>query len=184
MTGVQTCALPISDLGKVLRLLFGPMIIIRGDEVHLVHQSAKDFLRPVESTEGSSHDCSGFLSRLCATESNLHLTVRCLTYLSFDEFEEGPVNPNHGWGKLKTGPQKGRFLAYAATNWSEHMTQINQETQENHDLRTAFSRVAASSRKMNLAHPIFSRHKTFITATPLQIAASLGFFVFVKDILD
>jgi hypothetical protein len=43
-----------SDLSKVLRLLFGPMINIRGDEVHLVHQSAKDFLRAAESTEGSS----------------------------------------------------------------------------------------------------------------------------------
>ena len=110
------------DLGKVLRLLFGPLINIRGGEVHLVHQSAKDFLRPVESTEGSPHDCSGFLSCLCATESNLHLTVRCLTYLSFDEFEEGPVDAIYGWGNLKTRLQKAQFLAYAATNWSEHMT--------------------------------------------------------------
>jgi ankyrin repeat protein len=177
-----------SDLRKVLRLLFGPMIIIRGDEVHLVHQSAKDFLRPAELTDGSSlaHDHSGFLSRLCATESNLHLTVRCLTYLSFDEFEEGPVDAMYGWDALETRSWKGRFLAYAATNWTEHMTQINQEAQENDDLRTAFLRVAASRRKMNLAYQIFafSRNEVFMEATSLQNAARFGFIVFVKDMLD
>jgi ankyrin repeat protein len=66
------------------------------------------------------------------------------------------------------------------------MTQIDQETQEKHDLRTAFSKVAGSSRKMNLAYQVFafSRHEDFMTATSLQITARLGFFVFVKDILD
>jgi ankyrin repeat protein len=177
-----------SDLRKVLRLLFGPLINIRGDEVHLVHQSAKDFLRPAELTDGSSlaHDHSGFLSRLCATESNLKLTVRCLTYLSFDEFEEGPVNAWYGWDTLKTRLCKDRFLAYAATNWTEHMAQINQEAQQNDDLRTVFLRVAASRRKMNLAHQIlaFSKQDVFRATTSLQIAARLGFAVLVKDILD
>jgi ankyrin repeat protein len=177
-----------SDLRKILRLLFGPMINIRGDEVHLVHQSAKDFLRPAELTDGSSlaHDHSGFLSRLWVTESNLHLTVRCLTYLSFDEFVTGPVNVHYGWPTLETRLCKDRFLAYAATNWTEHMTKINQEEQESDDLRTAFLRVAASRRKMNLAHQIlaFSKHNVFIETTSLQIAARLGFVVLVKDILD
>jgi hypothetical protein len=112
------------NLGKVLRLLFGPMINIRGDEVHLVHQSAKDFLRSGELAE---HDHLGFLSGLRPTESNLQLTVSCLTYLSFDEFEWGPVNARHYWDKPKSSLQKGRFLNYAATHWSEHMTQIDQE---------------------------------------------------------
>jgi hypothetical protein len=100
------------------------MIDIRGDEVHLVHQSTKDFLRLAELTEGSPHNHSGFLSRLCATESNLHLTVRCLIYLSSNGLEEGPVDD---WEKVKTRLQKGRFLGYPATNWLEHMTQVNQE---------------------------------------------------------
>jgi hypothetical protein len=174
-----------SNLGKVLRQLFGPMINIRGDEVHLVHQSAKDFLRSGELTEGSLHHLS-FLSYLRPTESNLQLTVSCLTYLSFDEFEVGPVNAIQYWEKSQTLQQKGRFLDYAATHWSEHMTQINQETQKEHDLRTAFSKVAGSSRKMNLAYQIFvfSRHEDFMTATSLQITARLGLFVFVEDILD
>jgi ankyrin repeat protein len=177
-----------SDLSKVLQLLFGPMINIRGDEVHLVHQSAKDFLRAAEFTEGSSHDHLGFLSRLCATESesNLQLVVSCLTYLSFDEFEEGPVDASYSWEKLGTRLQKSRFLYYAATNWSEHMTQINQEMQGKGDLRTAFSRFTASSRKMNLAHQIFafSHDKLFTQTTPLQIAAHLGSTAFVRDILN
>jgi ankyrin repeat protein len=167
------------DLSKVLRLLFGPMINIRGDGVHLVHQSAKDFLRHAQFAEGSSHH-SGFLSCLRATESNLQLAVSCLTYLSFDEFEEGPVNASYGWGYLRTRRQEGQFLGYAATNWSEHMTQISQEMQENDDLRTAFSRVAASSRKSYLTFT-FSRH---METTSLEIAARLGFVVFAKDILD
>jgi ankyrin repeat protein len=174
------------DLSKVLRLLFGPMISIRGDEVHLVHQSAKDFLQSAELPEGSSHDHSAFRSCLRPTESNLQLTVRCLTYLSFDEFEVGPVNARHYWEKPETLLREGRFLEYAATHWSEHMTQINQEMQGKHDLRTAFSKFAGSSRKMNLAYQIFvfSRHEDFMAATSLQIAARLGFFVFVKNIMD
>jgi hypothetical protein len=87
-----------SNMGKVLRQLFGPMINIRGDEVHLVHQSAKDFLRSGELAE---HDHLGFLSCLRPTESNLQLIVRCLTYLSFDEFEVGPVNARHYWENQK-----------------------------------------------------------------------------------
>jgi len=175
-----------SDLSKVLRLLFGGMINIRGGEVHLVHQSAKDFLRPAGLTGGSSHGHPGFLSCLRTTESNLQLAVSCLTYLSFDEFEVGPVDARYGWDSLETRLQKSRFLAYAATNWSEHMTQIDQETQEKRALRSAFSKVAASSGKINLAFQIFafSRDSFFTTATPLQIAARLGFVVFTKDILD
>ena len=57
-----------SDLGRVLWLLFGPMINIRGDKVHLVHQSAKDFLQSAELAEDSSNDHSGFLSRLRPTQ--------------------------------------------------------------------------------------------------------------------
>jgi ankyrin repeat protein len=175
-----------SDLTTVLRLLFGPMIDIRGDEVHLVHQSAKDFFRSSELPEGSSHDHSDFRSCLHPTKSNLQLTVRCLTYLSFDEFEEGPVDARYYWEKPETLLQKGRFLGYAATHWSDHMTHINRETQEKHDLRTAFSKFAGSSRKMNLAYQIFvfSRDEYFMPAASLQIAARFEFFVFVKDILD
>jgi hypothetical protein len=110
-----------------------------------------------------------------------------LTYLSFDEFEEGPVDARYTWEKLETRLQKGQFLAYAATNWSEHTTQINQEMNA---LRTTFSRLAASSPKMNLAHQIFNffryepfRSIDFRNGTSLQSVVRLGLVTFVKDIL-
>jgi hypothetical protein len=72
-----------TNLRRVLTLFFGPMLKIEPDDtVHLVHQSAKDFL-----IEGN------FLPafHLSPMECNIKLALSCLTYLSFEECEDGPV---------------------------------------------------------------------------------------------
>jgi hypothetical protein len=72
------------DLEGDLHSILGPLINIRNGLVYLVHQSAKDYLKamdPITSEKISAH----------SNESNLYISTCCLAYLSFDEFEQGPV---------------------------------------------------------------------------------------------
>jgi len=96
-----------ADLRQVLRLIFGPMLRIEADTtVHLVHQSAKDFLmnmnlamaRDLADHHPPPHLC------LLAAESNKKLAQSCLRYLSFDECEVGPVCGNYYRDNDSTSP--------------------------------------------------------------------------------
>ncbi|KAF8539827.1 hypothetical protein BDD12DRAFT_909826 [Trichophaea hybrida] len=180
-----------TDLRQVLRLIFGPMLRIEdGDTVHLVHQSAKDFLSGMNSsTEG------GLSLPVLVTspvESNMQLAESCLAYLSFDECEVGPVAVQHSWmhdvrtniGILK---HKLPFLIYAAAYWPEHVRQV--DTSDQHQtLCTAFRKLAESRRKIDLAYQVFmlswSHYVSFIVTEPLQIASSLGLIAFAEEFLD
>jgi hypothetical protein len=66
------------DMKMVLRSIFGPLIKVdANDTIHLVHQSARDFLRSDYAHE--------FLANwhLSSAESNLQLAIGCLVYLLF-----------------------------------------------------------------------------------------------------
>jgi len=90
-----------TDLRQVLRLVFGPMLRIEDNSiVHLVHQSAKDFL--LIRSEATEMYYSGHPSTtqcLSYAESNLQLALSCLPYLGFSECEDGPVAGNIPWDK-------------------------------------------------------------------------------------
>jgi hypothetical protein len=68
------------NLESELRPILGALITVQNDIVYLVHQSAKEFLKETNSTQIE------WVS-LQSNESSLHITVSCMTYLSFDEFE-------------------------------------------------------------------------------------------------
>jgi hypothetical protein len=169
---------------KVLTSFFGPMLKVEDDNtVHFVHRSAKDFL--IEGTN--------FLPefRLSPMECNLQLAMSCLTYLSFEECEDGPVVGQWVW---KTGvnqsierrQQKLPLLTYAAVHWPDHTRQTDQASNIQRKLSSAFQRLAQSSAKIDLAYQIlcFSRGQQFVKTAPLQIAASLGLVPFVEDLLE
>ncbi|KAF8253372.1 hypothetical protein K440DRAFT_679363 [Wilcoxina mikolae CBS 423.85] len=190
-----------TNIQSALQSLFGPLLRIEaGDNtVHLIHQSAKDFLSSTSLKEGNSQ--GGNFSRdgslsdfyVCPTESNLQLAVSCLTYLSFNEFKDGPLKLTdfqcyvNGFDKtfeylFRSHP----FLKYAAIYWPQH---VRQTDQENLDLWRSFWRLAQFTSRMELAHQIFyiSRWpwKNFGgEATALEIAASSGFSCFVRRLLD
>jgi len=174
------------DMKTVLRLIFGPMLKIEAnDTVHLVHQSARDFLR---SNNLSSQ--SPALWNLSSTKSNLLLATSCLTYLSFDELECGPVTPGFTSGEhhkqleiLENRKIENQLLSYAAENWSHHTSQTDHEDL---DLLRTFCKLAQSEPKINLAYQIFvySQKETFKHTSPLHIAADFGFINFIKDLLD
>ncbi|KAA8893974.1 ankyrin repeat-containing domain protein [Sphaerosporella brunnea] len=172
-----------TDPRKVLRLIFGPMLKIEVDDtVHLVHQSAKDFLI-------GGNLLSAF--RLSSLECNLRLAESCLTYLSFKECEAGPVDAIHIWRpnvrpRIESRQRKLRFLNYSAIHWPNHTRQTDQENNAQRRLSGTFRKLAESRPKIALAYQIlcFSRHRGFVETAPLQIAASLGLVAFVNDLLE
>ena len=180
-----------TDLRQVLRLIFGPMLRIEdgGDTVHLVHQSAKDFLSGMSSSTKGGLSLPALVTS--SVESNMQLAASCLAYLSFDECEVGPVTVRYSWNHdVRTNigilQHKLPFLIYAAAYWPEHVRQIG--TNDQHQtLCTAFRKLAESRRKIDLAYQVFmfsvSPYENFIKTNPLEIASSLGLIAFTEELL-
>jgi ankyrin repeat protein len=180
-----------TNIQSTLQSLFGPLLRIEpGDStVHLIHQSAKDFLSSTNLKEDNSldreisHDGSPSGFYICPTESNLQLAIVCLNYLSFDEFEGGPLDVEY-LGDLF---QCHTFLKYAAIHWLQHVRQSNQE---NSDLWRSFWKLAQFTPRMALAYQVFCfwknpySYRRLHEITPLGIAAASGFTCFVKGLLD
>jgi len=190
------------NIRSFLNSLFGSLLKIRNDNtVHLVHQSAREFLtdpRLMEEFHASTpipvDNTSHLPFYICSEDTNLELAIACLRYLSLEEFDEDPmVDQIPRWSISITsnlfGLQKQYpLLNYAALYWPLHTLQSNAE--DSH-LWTSFRRLAQSPRKINLAHKIFifSRLKSFHNddfedAEPLQILACHGLVGFAKKLLD
>jgi ankyrin repeat protein len=110
------------DLGNVLRSILGSLVKVQNDRVGLVHQSAKDFLK------GTNKILSERLS-LQSYESNLHITISCVTYLSFREISDFNVDTNP-------------FFWYSSTYWPDHMRRLDRNKQLTPNLRKAFVNLA------------------------------------------
>ncbi|KAF8535741.1 hypothetical protein BDD12DRAFT_891916 [Trichophaea hybrida] len=178
-----------TDMRKVLQLIFGPMFRIEEDKtVHLVHQSAKDFLT------GTNIATEGVLSLpdwiTSSAKSNLQLAVSCLAYLCFNECEQGPVPGVYVWDQnvkknIEILQNKLPLLNYAATYWPEHARRADQY--DDQDMCRTFRKLAESLQKINLAYQIFtfsSPYERFQKTDPLQITSSLGLITFAKLLLD
>jgi ankyrin repeat protein len=170
-----------TELRHVLTLFFGPMLKIEPDDtVHLVHQSAKDFL--IERN---------FLPafRLSPMECNMKLGLSCLTYLSFEECEDGPVAGEWDWhnnAEIERRQQKMPLLTYAAAHWPTHTRQTDQARNIQQTLSSAFRALAQSPGKFDLAYQLFefSQSRHFVKTAPLCQAASLGLVAFVEGLLE
>jgi ankyrin repeat protein len=170
-----------TNLRRVLTLFFGPMLKIESDDtVHLVHQSAKDFL-----IDGN------FLPafRLSPMESNMNLALSCLTYLSFEECEDGPVAGEWEWdanAEIERRQQKMPLLTYAAAHWPTHTRQTDQARNIQQTLSSAFRALAQSPGKFDLAYKLFesSQSRHVVKTAPLCLAASLGLVAFAEGLLE
>jgi hypothetical protein len=118
-----------TDLRQVLGLIFGPLLRIDDDNiVHLVHQSAKEFLRGMNITTKMGLSLPAVVTS--PAESNMQMAVSCLTYLCFRECEHGPVAGKFLWDddvrqNIEILQHKLPFLDYAATYWPEHSRQAD-----------------------------------------------------------
>jgi hypothetical protein len=177
------------DLKQDLRLIFGPILRIEDDNtIHLIHQSAKDFLIGTNIATKGGLSLPAWVTS--SENSNAQLAVFCLTYLTFDECEDGPVSAERFWEEnvmqnMELRKQKLPFLNYAATHWPEHARQADR-SDEYHVLCKTFLNLAGSRQKMNLAYQIFafSQLEGYQETAPLQIASSLGLTTIAEDLLD
>jgi hypothetical protein len=126
------------NLESELRSILGAIITVQNDIVYLVHQSAKEFLKEINSTQIE------WVS-LQSNESNLHITVSCMTYLSFDEFEN-PLMASEVRTKSEKGLVDDPFFDYASSYWPAHMKQLDDKLQQAPDLKKAFLYFAQSSK--------------------------------------
>ena len=178
-----------TDLRKVLQLVLGPMLRIQDDKtVHLVHQSAKDFLSNNVAARASSSSHPISTLRVSSAESNLQLALTCLTYLSFEESEAGPIE--YSWydacPEMEIRRKNSPFLDYAATHWPEHARHTDSTCAKHQLLCSVFRKLSESPRKLGLAYQVytFSMRNKFVQTPPLQVAASFGLGALIKDMLD
>lgn len=91
--------------------LCGPILKIKGHEVILVHQSAKDYLL----RERSDNDPILEHFRIKREEANFEVAKFCFDYIHNGAFSNGPVNL-----KDTLLVEKFPLLNYAALHWPEH----------------------------------------------------------------
>jgi hypothetical protein len=139
-----------NDLESVLRSFLGAIIKVQDDTVYLVHKSTKEYLRGVNSMTSER------FPSLQSNESNLHIAISCLTYLSFDEFENPKRLKKAKWPHPE-GWADDQFFYHHSSNWSDHMKQLNDESQQTPLLKSAFLSLAQNTQKMTLAWS-YSRH--------------------------
>lgn len=159
--------------------LCGLILKVQEGIVHLVHQSAKEFLL----TQGLCDSAEAF--RTSPVKANLELAVTCLTYLSFDEFADHPFRIQSSDIKTHSFLLKHQFLYFAAIFWH----QFARDTDENHPLLwQAFSRLAKSKRGLSFAFRIasteFQSDEEPIAIHPLYVSAQYGLCSFVQRLLE
>ena len=90
----------------------GYFLQIQGDEVGLIHQSAKDYL--LRKTSDSNLELEVF--RVKEEVANLEIARRCLNYLHSGALENSEFNMLKNTSHLRAFP----LLKYAALHWHEH----------------------------------------------------------------
>ncbi|OXV10030.1 hypothetical protein Egran_02215 [Elaphomyces granulatus] len=88
----------------------GVILEVTDDKVHLIHQSAKDFLLKNQQLR-SAKFCNGL-------DPNIYLAKVCMIYLSFEDFETGPCGNRE---KLAARKRQYPLFYYAARNWHTHI---------------------------------------------------------------
>jgi hypothetical protein len=167
------------DLEGDLHSILGPLIYIRNGLVYLVHQSAKDYLMvmdPITSEKISAR----------SNESNLHISTCCLAYLSFDEFEQGPVRDSISWTGIRGRYKEFPFFEYSAMHWPSHVRQLDEESFATPDLLSVFLNLATSNKKFHSWHRVYrkSNWSVWEYTHPWQITTHFGFIRFLQALLD
>jgi ankyrin repeat protein len=171
------------DLEGSLRSILGAMIIIQKNEVHLIHQSAKDFLKDPIWTESEKFS-------LRVNEANLYISISCLTYLSFEEFEYAPVDDEYPWNYhelIERQNDESKFFRYSSTHWLDHLKNVDAESEALLQMKAAYSKLAKSRKTLTLLHRIYCDTrgiKIYRDYQPIEIAASFGLIDFLEVLLD
>jgi hypothetical protein len=148
------------NLERQIRLIFGPLIKIEDDTVHLVHQSAKDFLRdPKQMNEPVSDNVipDGAVGLTSSSDdSNLQIALSCLRVLDFGEIEDykQPMNDSNAdrFREKLHSQVETRIISYAIDNWIDHVNKLSEKARMCSRLLASFKTVAKSRHKSHLAY--------------------------------
>jgi hypothetical protein len=120
--------------GQVNRI-FGSLVKIEDDTVHLVHQSAKEFLcDPKQITQSvrendTQHRTTGLISS--SDDSNLQIVLSCLTVLNFGEMDDYKHSMNElnadQFRKKMYSQVETRIISYTIDNWIDHVNKLSEE---------------------------------------------------------
>lgn len=99
----------------------GIILEITNNNVHLIHQSAKDFILKERKLVGAS--CFNDL------DPKAYLGRVCLIYLNFKDFQKGPC----GSKKLNRRKKEYPLLEYAARNWHTHLEHADDTEESSKD---------------------------------------------------
>jgi hypothetical protein len=121
----------------------GALIRVQDDTVNLVHQSTKEYLREINPFTLERFS-------LQSDVSNLHITISCLTYLSFDDFENPKRLEKYEWPHYE-GWVDDQFFYYPSSHWPDHMIQLTDELHRTPLLMSAFLSLVQNTPKMQLA---------------------------------
>ena len=108
----------------------GSLIIFEDNTVHLVHQSAKDFLKS---------EAQGILSTNLI-EENCNLAMRCLRYIYSCTFSGQPTETNDPLLNPEVSQESLGYLEYPVIYWMEHAKAASSEVNTHIDLNDEFFR--------------------------------------------
>lgn len=144
--------------------------------VTLAHHSVKSYL-----TSDVKGDAGYF--RLSAPDAHCNIAIKCLTYLSFEEFSSGPCEERSG---IQDRYQRHPLLEYATLNWALH----TQRLEELGDLLWAtlksflFSAEAGRGNFTSWVELLIPGSQQVIRTPPLYYAASFGLNTVVRYLLE
>ncbi|CAG8389474.1 unnamed protein product [Penicillium salamii] len=102
--------LDLLHLDEKIRSLCGLFVFVKNSKVHLIHQTAREYLiKEASETPFSMYSCS-------LQDAEDQMAFSCLRYLSM----EGLKNENNDGN-----PNCADFLEYAAIHWSDHVREFS-----------------------------------------------------------
>lgn len=164
---------------KDILSICGGLLNLHGGEtgfVTLAHHSVKSYL--ISDPKGNA---SYF--KLSASESHRNIAIKCLAYLSFDEFSNGPC--------LTTSLVRNRYkqfplLYYAAQKWASH-TQLLEKLDDSFWTVLKpflFSADEGRGNFLSWVQLLIPQSKNISDTSPLYYAASFGLSPIVRFLLE
>lgn len=164
---------------KDILSICGGLLNLQGDETGLVtlaHHSVKSYL--VSDPKGNA---SYF--KLSASESHRNIAIKCLAYLSFDDFSSGPCSPISLINKrYKQFP----LLRYAAQKWASHTHLLKKLDNSFWKVLKPFLFSADEGRGnfLSWVQLLIPQSQNISNTSPLYYAASFGLSPIIPFLLE
>lgn len=183
----------LNEPEDILEICGGLIYLDKKDfTLRLAHSTVKEYLISTNMVEGPVANY-----RVQHTIAHAELAKMCLTYITFDDFGDGPC------GDYETHFEKYPLLAYAVTYWPKHVSECEHNSDETlNQLVLGFFRLGPNSEKFQAWRQLYDIFRTsdrpataleinrsiktikWSPATPLYFAASMGHLQAVKELLE